>query len=72
MEYVWKIFIMNRYISKSYTTTKNTVEPTIYRAGAAVVSAITSTVLNLEIGQSGSYVPHDLLNYLYWVFSNMV
>ena len=32
------IFIMNRYISKSYTKSKNT----IYRAGAAVVSAITS------------------------------
>ena len=29
---------MNRYISKSYTKSKNT----IYRAGAAVVSAITS------------------------------
>ena len=33
-----KIFIMNRYISKSYTRSKNT----IYRAGAAVVSTITS------------------------------
>ena len=32
------IFIMNRYISKSYTRSKNT----IYRAGAAVVSTITS------------------------------
>ena len=31
------IFIMNRYISKSYTRSKNT----IYRAGAAVVSFIT-------------------------------
>ena len=36
-----KIFFMNRYISKSYTTSKNT----IYRAGAAVVSTITSTQL---------------------------
>ena len=32
------IFIMNRYISKSYTGSKNP----IYRAGAAVVSTITS------------------------------
>ena len=32
------IFIMNQYISKSYTRSKNT----IYRAGAAVVSTITS------------------------------
>ena len=28
------------------------------------MSAISSTVLNLQIGQSGSYVPQDLLNYL--------
>ena len=33
------IFIMNRYISKSYTRSKNS----IYRVGAAVVSTITST-----------------------------
>ena len=32
------IFIMNGYISKSYTRSKNT----IYRVGAAVVSTITS------------------------------
>ena len=32
------IFIMNRYISKSYTRSKNT----IYRAGAAAVSTIIS------------------------------
>ena len=32
------IFNMNRYISKSYTRSKNT----IFRAGAAVVSTITS------------------------------
>ena len=32
------IFIMNQYISKSYTRSKNT----IYRAAAAVVSTITS------------------------------
>ena len=36
------IFIMNRYISKSYTRSKNT----IYRAGAAVVSTITSVINN--------------------------
>ena len=34
---------MNRYILKSYTRSKNT----IYRAGAAVASTITSTV-NIE------------------------
>ena len=38
-----KIFIiMNRYISKSYTTSKNTIERLLYRAGAAVMSTITS------------------------------
>ena len=38
---------MNRYISKSYTRSKNT----LYRAGAAVVSTITSLrkVLTVEI-----------------------
>ena len=36
------IFTMNRYISKSYTRSKNT----IYRAGAAVVSTITSIVFH--------------------------
>ena len=36
---IWvNIFNMNRYISKSYTRSKNT----IFRAGAAVVSTITS------------------------------
>ena len=39
------IFIMNRYISKSYTRNKNT----IHRAGAAVVSTITSYGNNLII-----------------------
>ena len=39
-----KIFTMNRYISKSYTTRKNTIDPTIYRTGAAVVSTITSII----------------------------
>ena len=42
-----KIFIMNRYISKSYTRSKNT----IYRAGAAVVSTITSYRLLTENGE---------------------
>ena len=36
-----KIFIMNRYISKSYTTTKNAID----RAEIAVVSTITSNIL---------------------------
>ena len=36
---IWvNIFVMNRYISKSYTRSKNT----IYRAGAAVVSTVTN------------------------------
>ena len=39
------IFIMNRCISKSYTGSKNT----IYKAGAAVVSTITSVI---SIGNS--------------------
>ena len=42
---VWNMcehLIMNRYISKSYTRSKNT----IYRAGAAVVSTITSVINN--------------------------
>ena len=39
------IFIMNRYISKSYTRSKNT----IYRAGAAVVSTITSNKIIIII-----------------------
>ena len=38
------IFIMNRYISKSYTRSKNT----IYIAGAAVESIITSITKVLE------------------------
>ena len=37
-----KIFIMNRYISESYTTTTNHYWMTIYRARAAGVSTITS------------------------------
>ena len=43
MEYVWTSSLyMNRYISKSYTGSKNT----IYRAGAAVESIITSDINN--------------------------
>ena len=44
MEYVWKSSLGNgtMYISKSYTTTKNTINwLTTFRAGAAVVSTIT-------------------------------
>ena len=37
-----KIFIMNRYISKSYKTARILLTDNIYRAGAAVVSTITS------------------------------
>ena len=45
MEYVWKssLGISKMYISKSYTKTKNTINwPTTYRAGATIVSTITS------------------------------
>ena len=37
-----KIFIMNWFISKSYTTSKNTIERQYTEPGAAVVSTITS------------------------------
>ena len=37
-----KIFIMNRYISKSYTTSKNTIDRQYTERGVAVVSTITS------------------------------
>ena len=39
------IFIMNQYISKSYTRSKNT----IYRSGAAVVSTVTSYISAMNI-----------------------
>ena len=39
------IFIKNRYISKSYTRSKNT----IYRVGEAVVSTITSIVVYIVV-----------------------
>ena len=39
---IWvKIFIMNRYISKSYTTSKNTIERQYTERGQLVVSTIT-------------------------------
>ena len=39
---IWvKIFIMNRYISKSYTTSKNTIEREYTERGQLVVSTIT-------------------------------
>ena len=37
---------MNRYISKNYTTTKNTIDRQIYRARTAVMSTITSHKYN--------------------------
>ena len=37
-----KIFSMNRYISKSYTTSKNTIDRQYAERGTAVVSTITS------------------------------
>ena len=46
---------MNRYISKSYTRSKNTIDRqytkllyTVYRAGAAVVSTITSIIFKRQ------------------------
>ena len=39
-----KTFLMNRYISKSYTTSKNTIDRQYRERGADVVSTITSTV----------------------------
>ena len=44
-----KIFIMNRYISKSYTTTKNAID----RAGTAVVSTIPSNEFFMMLGFYG-------------------
>ena len=42
-----KVFIMNRYISNSYTTSLNAIDRrTIYRAEAAVVSTITNIYLS--------------------------
>ena len=42
-----KIFLMNWYISKSYKTSKYAIDRQyIYRAGAAVVSTITSVSMN--------------------------
>ena len=37
-----KIFIMNRYISKSYTTSKNTIDRQYTKRGQLLVSTITS------------------------------
>ena len=45
---VWNIvniFVMNRYISKSYTRSKNT----IYITGTAVVSTITSIYIGVRL-----------------------
>ena len=41
-----KIFVMNRYISNSYTTSKNTIDRQYTERGAAVVTTITSIYLN--------------------------
>ena len=41
---------MNLYISKSYTMTKSTIRPTIYRGGAAVLSTITRKFFLFEGG----------------------
>ena len=43
-----KIFIMNRYISKSYTTSKNTILTDNIQNGAALVSTITSSSEDLK------------------------
>ena len=44
MEYVWTSSLWNRCISKSYTTSKNTIVRQYTEKGAAVVSTITSHV----------------------------
>ena len=44
-----KIFIINRYISQSYTTTKNAID----RAGTAVVSTIPSNEFFMMLGFYG-------------------
>ena len=44
-----KIFIMNRYILKSYKTTKNAID----RAGTAVVSTIPSNEFFMILGILG-------------------
>ena len=54
---------MNRYISKSYTRSKNT----IYRAGAAVVSTITSNYNNI-VWTNKPLVGDDLTSVTYHVF----
>ena len=44
---IWvKIFIMNRYISKSYTTSKNTIDRQYIEPGQLVVSTITGADLS--------------------------
>ena len=53
MEYVWKssLRIGSMYVSKSYTTTKNTINwLTTYRAWAAVVSTITINIIINPLG----------------------
>ena len=59
---------MNRYISKSYTTSKNTIDrqyKLICRAGAAVVSTITSVFINKTIKFTILYAPQKAtLNYI--------
>ena len=48
-----QIFIMNHYISKSYTTTKNTVDRQHTEWGAAVVSTVTSVNIEHFLAISG-------------------
>ena len=55
------IFIMNRYISKSYIHNEQEYFwPTIYRAGAAVVSTITSLIIRSYMMFQRYFVLHDL------------
>ena len=55
-----KIFLMNRYISKSYTTSKNAIVTDKYRAGAAVASTVTSLCICLFFlgGEGAVEGPH--------------
>ena len=58
-----KIFIMNRYISKSYTINEQEYYwPTILRAGAAVVSTTTSVDPKIIIHECAGLISVSLCN----------
>ena len=64
------IFMMNRYISKSYTRSKNTIY-SLYRAEAAVVSTITTCyVIELKTGYFIADTPERMLMPIVFLFSS--